>query len=323
MNYSEIVVTLGNKCTAQCEICCLDANMSCNTIIDVPRIKDFLLSAEQVKQIHTIHFSGGEAFLYYDTLVELVRLCSSIKKKTTVITNGFWAKNKETVDEKLRVLKEAGLFAIGTSYDEYHQKYVSVESIRNLIVGAKKVGLKTSIQAVVVRDSQNGDWIDTLGEDLADVAVDFITCDKAGKAKKNILDSQFIRKISSEGCVCRKGASFSILYDGSLWPCCAPSVFETGLSVGNIYNDIKTVKNALTQLEKSPVLKVLRNKGFDFYKEIMEEHELVAVPDKVISSCELCQLFFGREQMKQLEPYIIEKISKDPNCIIRRKQHEI
>ncbi|MDY6229091.1 MAG: radical SAM protein [Clostridium sp.] len=311
MKYSEFVIVLGKKCTADCDICCLDCKLTDNECIDINRIKEFIRSAEEIDEITTIHFSGGEAFLYYDKLIELVKLCTKIDKATTVITNGFWAYDYYETLEKLQHLKQVGLKAVGVSYDEFHLKYIKLENIRNIIKACKELDLKVTIQTCIVKGSQNGNWIDTLGDDLVDIALNFIACDKVGRATDKIKDDKFIRSYKPINCICRKGGSFSVLYDGTVWPCCSPYVFTTELCVGNIYKDIETVKDALKRLENNLVLKVLRNKGFNFFKDIVINDIKIEVPNKIISSCELCNLFFNKDIIVKIIPKIFDKLKKD------------
>jgi YydG family peptide modification radical SAM enzyme len=306
-----MVVILGNKCTAKCEMCCLNASPQCNEKIDYKQISEYILSSKEMPEIKIIHFSGGEAFLYYKDLLSLIRLCTDIEKSTSVITNGFWATNYEITLQRLKQLKEAGLYAIGVSYDEFHAKFISINNIKNILRASKELDLRTSVQAVIINGSENGDWIDMLGEDIADVIVNFITCDNVGEATINLNDSQFIRNIRSDGCVCRKGGTFSVLYDGSVWPCCSPSVYETELVVGNIHNNSKTVKATYDRLRSNLILKVLRNRGFDYFKELSNKYLDLEVPDKVISSCELCKLFFSRENIEKITPVLIKQLNDE------------
>ncbi len=315
MHYTEIAVALGNKCNAECRMCCFSANNLGNKQLNLSVISDFLKTAEKVEEISTIHFTGGEAFLYYDMLLILVELCNKIGKKATVITNAFWAKDEYTSCQKLYQLKEAGLYAIGVSYDQYHAEFVPAEYIRNVIRVAKKVGLKPSIQVTIAEKSKNGYWLDELGCDLVDVIVNFIACDNVGRAQDYISEDAYIRRTKPHGCVCRKGGVFSVLFDGTVWPCCSPVVYHTDLCIGNIYNELHTVNDALEGMQKNPVLKVLRNKGFDYFLDIIKKNRLFEIPNEIISSCELCRMLFSNNQLKVLEPFLYEKLVNDNECV--------
>lgn len=315
MNYTEMVVALGNRCTAECRMCCFSADAHGNEQLDLPIIYAFLETAEKVEEITTIHFSGGEVFLYYESLLELIKLSKKINKKTTIITNGFWAIDERIVYQRLNELKEAGLSAIGVSYDEFHKEFIDLENIRNIIRIAKKVGVKVSIQATIIEGSKNGKWLDDLGSDLVDVIVDFIACDNVGRALNKLDENVYIKNTDSKGCICRKGGAFCILFDGTVWPCCSPVVCHTDLCIGNIYNGLNSVQDAIDKLQKNPILKILRNRGFDYYSDLIRKENLFDIPEKVVSSCELCKMFFSHEQLKKLTPYIYKKIMNDDECI--------
>ncbi len=314
MNYSEIVVLLGNKCTAECEMCCLDANIHCDKELELNRIKEFVLSAKELDNIRIFNFSGGEAFLYYDTLLELVKCCKSINKYSTVITNGFWAKDYNTTYEKIKTLKESGLDSLGVSYDQFHEKYISVKNIKNILKASKILGIPISIQSVIVSELNNNEWVNKIGSDLVDVSINFIGCDPVGRASRFLDNNCYIRETVSRGCICRKSGTLCVSYDGRIWPCCAPFVFTTDISVGNIYNNVRTVSDALNKLEDNLILKVLRNKGFDFFIDIMNEKNLMRIPNKVISSCEICSMLFKKDMIKEMYPYVTEKLFSDINC---------
>jgi MoaA/NifB/PqqE/SkfB family radical SAM enzyme len=81
-----------------------------------------------------IHVTGGEAFLYWDHLQEVLRRATSEKlgKIDLIETNGFWATSGHIVRERLKRLDELGVVRLKISTDPFHQEYVDVESVRRL-----------------------------------------------------------------------------------------------------------------------------------------------------------------------------------------------
>jgi MoaA/NifB/PqqE/SkfB family radical SAM enzyme len=319
MKYSEIVIMLGNKCTAECKICCINSTYKCNQKNDFFRLKEFVLSSKDVEEIKVINFSGGEVFLYFNELVELIKCCKSINKTPTIITNGYWAYKYQIAQQKLSILREAGLINIGISYDEFHAEYINIKNIRNIIKSAKSLDMKVSIQSAITVNSSISKWVDFLGQDLVDVTLNFISCDQVGRAKEMINNNMFIRNTMPEGCICRKGGTFSIFYDGNVWPCCAPYVTTTNLCIGNIYNNIHTVNDALDKLQSNIFLKILRNKGFDYFIKTVVDKDLFDIPDKVISACELCSIIFNNEKIKRIYPFIIQNLINDSQNVRLKK----
>lgn len=319
MNYSEIVILLGNRCTAECEMCCLDASINGEKVLNIDLVKKFIISAKDLENIRVINFSGGEAFLYYEDLIELIKCCKSINRYSTVITNGFWAIDSNTTFEKMQALKQAGLGSLGLSYDQFHKKYINIENIKRILRVAKNLDMRISIQSVMIKGDFGYKWIEELGNDLVDTSINFMSCDPVGRAIKYLNCNNYIREKDLKGCICRKGGTFCISFDGRVLPCCSPFVFTTSFNSGNIYQNITTVRDALNCLEDNLILKVMRNKGFDFFVDIVKKNNLMRLENKVISSCEICSMLFNEKMIHKLYPYIIEKLDHDPNCKWRRK----
>lgn len=54
-------------------------------------------SSECFNKIKTISFTGGEIFLNYPFLYNLLKIVNSSGKISTLISNGFWGREIETV----------------------------------------------------------------------------------------------------------------------------------------------------------------------------------------------------------------------------------
>ena len=151
-----------------------------------------------------------------------------------------------------------------------------------------------SIQSVVLKNSKIGDLIDFLDDSISNVPINFMSCDKVGRAETAVLEKDLIKRNIEKVPICRKGHTFSIKFDGTVWPCCCPVVYSTSLSVGSIYHNIKTVADALKAINDNKKLKILRNKGFNYYIKLFEDYGCFSLPEMITSSCELCKLFFDK-----------------------------
>jgi len=303
MRYTNIVIALGNKCTAACNCCCFEANSNGKALLQEKSLIRFIESSKSVPNISCFHFSGGEVFLHYEYLKRLIRVCSKIEKKTTVITNGYWAYDYDTTFNKLKELKDEGLGAIGISYDEFHKEYIPLQNIRNYIRASKKLGFRPSIQVTFTKSSNNGEWIDQLGEDLVDVIINFMPCDNVGRATKCIDNKDFLyHSIEDDRKLCRKGGTFSVLYDGTIWPCCSPKVYFSNLCLGNI--EELSVSDVLESLESNKYLKKIRRESFEYFINLSKKYNIVDIPNNVISACDLCGIFFNKSAQKKFEKYM-------------------
>lgn len=93
--------------------------------------------AEAIGSIHRlaaagvkgISFTAGEPFLYFHDLLKLVKTCRELNIYSRIVTNSYWAKNDETVEDLLGQLKQSGLCQLRLSYSRWHQEHVDRKNI--------------------------------------------------------------------------------------------------------------------------------------------------------------------------------------------------
>jgi hypothetical protein len=95
-----------------------------------------------------ISFSAGEPFLYFNKIVELVKLCRQIGIYTRIVTNSFWAKTAASSDHHVSELKKNGLCQLRLSYSRWHQKNVNRNYVLNAARSCQKIGLNYFISFV-------------------------------------------------------------------------------------------------------------------------------------------------------------------------------
>jgi MoaA/NifB/PqqE/SkfB family radical SAM enzyme len=123
------------KCNAACEFCYYNCSpqkgglMPVATCIAAWRSLK-TLAGDEAK----IHLTGGEPFLYWDHLVEILREgCEqNLGPVDMVETNGFWAANDQLVEDWLDVLIELGVQRLKISVDPFHQEYVDIKPVYRL-----------------------------------------------------------------------------------------------------------------------------------------------------------------------------------------------
>jgi MoaA/NifB/PqqE/SkfB family radical SAM enzyme len=123
------------RCNAACEFCYYNCSpqkgglMPVETCIAAWRSLK-ALAGDQAK----IHLTGGEPFLYWDRLVEILKEArkQSLGPADMVETNGFWATNDRLVEDWLDVLIALGVQRLKISVDPFHQEYVDIKPVRRL-----------------------------------------------------------------------------------------------------------------------------------------------------------------------------------------------
>ncbi len=129
------------RCNAACEFCYYHGSpqkgglMPVETCIAAWRSLK-VLAGDEAK----IHLTGGEPFLYWDRLVEILQegKQQSLGPVDVVETNGFWATDDRLIADRLDTLVASGVQRLKISIDPFHQEYVDIEPARRLAAMAKE-----------------------------------------------------------------------------------------------------------------------------------------------------------------------------------------
>jgi len=130
------------KCNCRCEFCYYNCSpnqgglMPLETFISAWRSLK-ILSPDSAK----VHITGGEPFLYWEHLVELLEEAKkqNLGPVDLIETNAFWAVDEKITIERLKTLDELGLQRLKVSCDPFHQEYVDIEPVRRLAGLARTV----------------------------------------------------------------------------------------------------------------------------------------------------------------------------------------
>jgi hypothetical protein len=145
--HPRLLTILGTyKCTAICKHCCVDSNPWLTQRVSLHDIVSFIEEGSRYPSVCAVVFSGGETFLLGDDLVRAVDFATKKGLKTRCVTNGYWAKSLIRGRKRLRELKDAGLCELNLSTGDYHQEWVSEDSI----VNAACLGVELEMESVVI-----------------------------------------------------------------------------------------------------------------------------------------------------------------------------
>jgi len=130
------------QCNAACEFCYYHCSprksglMPVGTCLDAWRSLQTLAGAAA-----KIHLTGGEPFLHWDHLVEILAKGKEqgLGSVDLLETNGFWATDDGLIADRLKMLVELGVQRLKISVDPFHQEYVDIEPARRLAATAKRI----------------------------------------------------------------------------------------------------------------------------------------------------------------------------------------
>lgn len=130
LNRIEFVVTMA--CTGKCKHCSEGEHINCSGHIDTElAVKSIRQICENYK-IESLMTFGGEPLIYPEVVCAIHRTATEIGiKNRQLITNGFFSKNNERIEEVVKNLAESGVERILLSVDAFHQETIPIEPVKN------------------------------------------------------------------------------------------------------------------------------------------------------------------------------------------------
>lgn len=308
-------INLDSKCTAKCKHCCFSCEPESSMHLQDKEIDEILRFLELEHNITHVSITGGEPLLRYKKVNEIIRKCHSLNKTVSIVTNGFWA---DQFDKALKVaeeLKNNGLDVITISYDNYHRAYIPVKNIKNALRAIKEANIRAALNLTVGKNEDGFNLIKDLGDAVFGIQLGVMPICRAGKA--NDLDEEIFYLIKESKISKRCPAmnwEMVIHHDGFVYPCCSPSVFETGLRIGNIrQHSLPDIKH---RIETNLLLYVLREEGLEWFIKRLN----LNFKGSYVNTCELCkEVFSDSEKIKRLTPSLLDYY-EDKLLQIRRQE---
>lgn len=301
------------NCTAECKMCCFSCSPLRNENLSNKLMKDIILQAEKLNSIKTnninirnIGFTGGEVFTRFPDLLELTEYAYDKSFHISATTNGFWGGYRESTNEKLDSLKKVGLSKLSLSCDNFHQEYVPMESIKNIIIAAKDLDIQIDMGSIITKSTSD---ISYIYKELKELMIGIVhytaACLPVGAAEKNIPREDFIynENLLNNSIKCFETTYFAIYEDGEIFSCCSQAGRTEPLSIGNINS------NKLNEINENYYsnihLRIIKKMGLSWYLNIAKELEYNKLFNKkYVNKCDLCRnIFIDKEFMKLVKPY--------------------
>ncbi|MFC1521006.1 radical SAM protein [Elusimicrobiota bacterium] len=145
---TEIHFLLTYTCIMECDHCFLHCGPYAKGTFTVKQIERVIKEASRIKTLEWIYFEGGEAFLFYPTLLEGIRLARKKGFKVGIVSNCYWATSKSDARIWLKPLKKLGISDLSISEDDFHLDDKKDKRTKNAMLAAKKLGIPTGVICV-------------------------------------------------------------------------------------------------------------------------------------------------------------------------------
>lgn len=279
----KIAFGYSTRCNIRCAHCVATSDKPDNVKMELLQAKETIRDLAEAS-VTGISFTAGEPFIYFDDLLELVKLCTDLNIYTRVVTNSFWAGSPESATRHLTMLGQSGLCQLRMSYSRWHQQHVPRDNILNAARACQKAGIDHFVSFVTDFTEED----DTYEQFLRDNSLRFFPepVIYAGRAEG------FGRKtIFTDYQENRCGMNPYLAPDFTMYACCdAGSHFTTTnfFRLGNLKQH--SVEQLFAKSENSQLYNCIRSTGITAIASYAgyKSRDIVTY-----RKCELCEKLFN------------------------------
>jgi organic radical activating enzyme len=302
-------IHLTYTCPLACAHCCFSSNPNVKDRLD-PELVIRSIDALDANTIRLVGFTGGEPFLLGKHLVEFVRRAHNRGFATRVVTSGYFGTTPELAEKRLREVVDAGLNELSISWDDFHEAWVSFDTVRNVVQTAKKFEQLTVAIAIV--QAANSKWTaDRVRTELG-AGLDNVVCESplnlTGRAERELQKAGLRSERALGPCpYILTGPTLSA--KGKLLACCGVIPDTDRLCIEPNYAP-EHLGKALERAKQSVLFNWLYLRGPYAIMEWMSERYGIVVPprDTVGGNCQACKHLFEDSAIEAvLDQALLEK----------------
>jgi len=260
-----------NKCNITCGHCISKCTPKKKGKLELKKTVEWLKDLAEMK-IKSAGFSGGEPLIFFDEITCIISKAKKLGLNVGLLTNGTWAKNWNSTTRTLKGLNKSGLDKLEISIDEFHQKYVPIKNISNILDASKKF----SKPEIALRLTKTGDH--------EYLKILFLLLEKIGKTKiflqalfpygraKKLNQRKFLINKRASKCRCECLNLPIVDVDGSVYICSQGQLLgkKSIYFLGNALE--KPLKEIFQEFKESKLVYFLKNLGPEkLFKKIGRE----------------------------------------------------
>jgi hypothetical protein len=293
---SDIGLVMTEQCPVGCRHCLASCTMEAS---DLPPLATHLAWVAQVARVDrckALTITGGEPFVYYQRLLEIVHGCRAHGLRASVFTSAYWATRDEIADLKLQQLAEAGLTGITVSSDEYHQERIPLTNVVRVLRASQDRGIAPKISLTCAPHGPGGDQLESdLRRRLGRHALDGVEIEAGGivKAGRACELAFFASQPAERSKLVCNALGPVIGGDGTVAACCrAPLPGDSPLILGDL--DTEEFESIYRRFLEHPIIPFIQTWGLiEMLERLLDEglaSGLVDYRDATEEQiCELCQ----------------------------------
>lgn len=281
------------KCNFSCSHCIVNSSpnrhekMSLSTAVKI-------VEAAAECGYRVVYLTGGEVFLYYKELLNLVEVINSLQLRCVVETNGFWAVDDRRARGLLARLADAGMGCVAVSVDKYHLEFGRLDAIIRVARAARSVRIACRILVVASTDNQVDKEILRRLDDEG-FPYFYETLLAIGRARELKDTNRILQhgKCDSIG--------VTVLPNGEAVSCAGAfsndrPLVNSPLYLGNLVHG--NVRTLLQSERKNPFARTIDHHGHEGLTKLLPSSMMASAPsdDAFPSLCDYCHALLGNEE---------------------------
>jgi hypothetical protein len=306
--YRVISIMITFNCPIQCKHCYLRCGPSRRENLDFSGLRRWFGEAKSSGELKGIIISGGEPFVDMRRLETLVAWAEEIDLPAAVLSSGFWGK---TLDDSRKILKRLpGLTGLALSVDRFHQEFVPLEYLKNIVTAATELELPICIFNCASKDDEDpivSELNASLGQELSPFMIVFENpLHDLGRAEKKTGENDLVPVTDLPDFRCGNIDSVPVLLpSGEVVACCGEAFWSPsyvgGLEVGWVPRDsFVEIRERVSRNPLMQTLRVLGPKDLAIMVEKMGLGHLLRGRYKRDDICDLCSDLFSHREIVDL-----------------------
>ena len=298
-------------CPAKCRNCGSFSRPNRNQRLSRTEVIESIKQAKELDFVNVV-FTGGEATLVWDDLLEGLRFSSSLGLQTRLISNGHWASSLDVARRFLGELINNGLNEINYSTGDEHARFIPIEYVINGILASVEFELDVHLM-IEYRAIRRITKTTILDHPLLNILT------PAQREKINITESPWMPispikagcytkgdTVNTKNVTLREGCpsilqSYNIEADGRIAACCGLGISDIPeLYVGTIRGH-KYLKRAIESAENDFLKIWIRYKGPEkILAWAAERYPSIKWQDIYAHNCHACQRLYKDRDVAQV-----------------------
>lgn len=301
MRYNTLGIQVTNTCNMTCAHCITDSSPQARGDLTWPQIEAAVRSA--APHVDGVCVTGGEPLLRRELAFRTIRLTRDLGLRSSMVSNGYWARTPDEAHTVWHDLEKAGLHKLAVSFDRFHDRIVSAQSLDVLL----ETGAGTSIEIQVQYCGDRADAAYRTAEAMAARhGVALVTAEVLPFGRGRQLAIQRTVDLADvPDDPCGVAVRPVLTPEGELFTCCGPARGADDLSPLRLNaTTADDVGTALSSGATNPILNLIHNTGpralFDRLSPALRERVSKRLLDGSI--CSLCRAITDdRDAVTELE----------------------